>query len=322
LNGLIRPFEERDYERLAEISSAIDSERARDAEWFRRDDAAMDVKMHKLRLVGEADGKVVAWGDIFNTWWMYHPRKFNLRLFVDPHFQGRGLGSAIYTQLIEHTERGWNPLRINAQVRETRPAAVAFAEHRGFLEVARRWGALLRVQDAPLDRLPPATARLQAQGLGIATMAEERARRGDNSFTRELFDVEQLIYLDEPGYDPEGALQFEQFVANELDPDSFLADASFVALDGTRIVGLSRLERESAAPHRLHVGFTGTHPDYRGHGIALALKLCTIDYARAHGFTEMSTTNDSNNAPMLHINAELGFQRLPAWIVFEKRYAY
>ena len=320
---LIREFESRDYERMAAIGQvASGSERPGDAEWYRQRDAMMDSKIRNLRLVGEADGTVVAWGDIFNTWWMYHPRKFRMRLLVDTPWESQGFGSAIYSQLAEHAESNWSPLLINAEVRETNPRCVSFLEHRGFREVARRWEAMLQIAEAPPGRLPSAIEHLRAQGLGMATMAEERARRGESSFTRDLFDVEQLIYLDEPGYDPEGELQFEQFVANELDPDSFLAEGSYVAMDGTRIVGLSRIDRDRAVPHRLHVGFTGTHPEYRGRGIALALKLYTIEYARAHGYTEMGTTNDSSNAAMLHINAALGFQRRPAWIVFEKRYSY
>jgi GNAT superfamily N-acetyltransferase len=318
----IRPFESRDYERIAAIAKSVSgSERPGDADWYRRRDASLDAKIRNLRLVGEADGTVVAWGDLFNTWWMYHPRKFRMRLLVDTPWQSQRIGSAIYSRLVENAESNWSPLLINTEVRETHPRCVSFLQHRGFEEVARRWEAALRVEDAPLDSLPGAVESLQAQGIRIATMAEERARRGDATFNHQLFELEQLIYVDEPGHDPEGTIQFEGFVANELDPDVFLEDASFVAVDGAHMVALSRIERDHSALHRLHVGFTGTHPDYRGRGIARALKLCTVEHARAHGYTEMATTNDSSNAAMLHINAALGFQRLPAWIVFEKKYS-
>ncbi len=314
---LIREFQEQDYGRIAAIAAAAEPERGRDADWFRQRDAGMDPKIHSLRLLAELDGTVVGWGDLFNTWWMYHPRKFQLRINVQPDFQRQGVGSAIYTRLMQ---TGWSPLRINCEARETRPHSAMFLEHRGFVEVARRWESELHVADASLDRLADVKTQIETQGIRIENMAEERRRRGDAAYTRALFDLEQLTYLDEPGYDRESTLQFEQFVSNELDPSVFFEDASYVALDGDRMVGVSRIERDRTSPRRLHVGFTATHPAYRGRGIALALKLRTIEYASAHDYTEMSTTNDSNNAPMLHINAALGFQRLPAWIVFEKQH--
>lgn len=313
----IRPFEERDYGRIAEVAAVAEPERGRDAEWYRQRDATLDAKVRNLRLLAELDGRVVGWGDLFNTWWMYHPRKFQLRLNVQPDVQGQGVGSAIYERLMD---TNWSPLQINCEARETRPHSASFLQHRGFNEVARRWESQLRVAEAQFDRFAEAMQHLRAERIRIVNMADERRRRGD-SFTRELFDLEQLTYLDEPGYDPEGTLQFDQFVANELDPSIFVEAASYLAVHGEQMVGLSRIERDRASSQHLHVGFTGTHPDYRGRGIAFALKLHTIHYAQAHGYTAISTTNDSHNAPMLHINAVLGFQRQPAWIVFEKRYS-
>ena len=75
-----------------------------------------------------------------------------------------------------------------------------------------------------------------------------------------------------------------------------------------------------ARPDVVHVGITGTHPDYRGRGIAFALKLLTIDYARQHGIREIRTQNDTRNEPMLHINQSVGFVTEPPWIVYERRF--
>jgi RimJ/RimL family protein N-acetyltransferase len=57
--------------------------------------------------------------------------------------------------------------------------------------------------------------------------------------------------------------------------------------------------------------FTGTHPDYRGRRIALALKLHTIRLARRLNLAHIRTYNDSHNVPMLAINDKLGYVRQP-----------
>jgi GNAT superfamily N-acetyltransferase len=44
----------------------------------------------------------------------------------------------------------------------------------------------------------------------------------------------------------------------------------------------------------------------------------TIEYARAHGHSEIRTWNEVNNVEMLAINDRLGFVRQPAWLTFER----
>ena len=46
---------------------------------------------------------------------------------------------------------------------------------------------------------------------------------------------------------------------------------------------------------------------YRGRGLGLAVKLASIRWAAANGITQMVTTNDETNAPMLAINRRLGY---------------
>jgi RimJ/RimL family protein N-acetyltransferase len=54
--------------------------------------------------------------------------------------------------------------------------------------------------------------------------------------------------------------------------------------------------------------FTGTLREYRGRGLALAVKLATTHWAAGHGITQISTDNDERNAPMLAINRRLGYE--------------
>ena len=65
--------------------------------------------------------------------------------------------------------------------------------------------------------------------------------------------------------------------------------------------------------------FTGTHPAYRGRGIARAVKLQSLAQAVELGIPEVRTDNDSENGPMLHINETLGYTTQPGYVSFVKR---
>jgi GNAT superfamily N-acetyltransferase len=54
--------------------------------------------------------------------------------------------------------------------------------------------------------------------------------------------------------------------------------------------------------------FTGTLPEYRGRGLALAVKLASLRWAAARGVTRVFTSNDETNAPMLAVNRRLGYR--------------
>lgn len=49
-----------------------------------------------------------------------------------------------------------------------------------------------------------------------------------------------------------------------------------------------------------------------------ALKLETVLQAMALGVTRVRTSNDGKNAPILHVNATMGYEPIPGWIQFMK----
>jgi GNAT superfamily N-acetyltransferase len=92
----------------------------------------------------------------------------------------------------------------------------------------------------------------------------------------------------------------------------------WLALDGAAPVAMSYL---AYPPVRgvVWTNFTGTHPTYRGRGIARAVKLQTLAQAVELGIPEVRTDNDSENMPMLHINESLGYTTMPGYVSFVKR---
>lgn len=160
---------------------------------------------------------------------------------------------------------------------------------------------------------------MAGQGIAITTLAAERADGADA--LRRAYELRRDLQMDVPALDPVVPPSFEEFVAGEIESPTALSEAFFLAREGDRYVGLSFLLKRPAQPDVLTQTLTGVVPDRRGRGIALALKLRTVRYARAHGYREIRTGNDSRNAPILRINDALGFERLSAWIIFEKQLA-
>jgi mycothiol synthase len=59
---------------------------------------------------------------------------------------------------------------------------------------------------------------------------------------------------------------------------------------------------------RATVELTGVLREFRRRGLARLAKLTTIRWAVEHGITAMFTGNDTENAAMLALNEELGFE--------------
>jgi GNAT superfamily N-acetyltransferase len=70
----------------------------------------------------------------------------------------------------------------------------------------------------------------------------------------------------------------------------------------------------------LRTGLTGVRRAYRRRGLALALKVRSLAFAKEQGYRRVITENESNNRGMLHINEELGFVKNPAWIHYVKTF--
>jgi len=104
-------------------------------------------------------------------------------------------------------------------------------------------------------------------------------------------------------------MPFAEWRADLWDEPSFTIDGSFVAVADRTAAAIALL---FIAPElgRAANAFTATMPQFRGRGFALAAKIATMRWAAANGISRVSTANDDTNAPMLAINARLGYEPL------------
>ena len=111
----------------------------------------------------------------------------------------------------------------------------------------------------------------------------------------------------------------EEFISEQEEPEA-MPGAYFIAKQGSEYIGLSYLRPRAADPNCIEPNIvqqclTGVLPEYRRRGIATALKVKTISYAREHGFRRIFTNSD--NPAMKVLNAKLGFVSGP-WRVYRK----
>ena len=92
---------------------------------------------------------------------------------------------------------------------------------------------------------------------------------------------------------------------------------SVVALADGAVVGTSFLYTDRETGRAMNAG-TGVVREFRGRGLGLLMKQHSLSLAAAAGITKVITQNDETNAPMLAINAKLGYQPLSSghsWVL-------
>ncbi len=146
-------------------------------------------------------------------------------------------------------------------------------------------------------------ARLEADGIVFTALADI----GDTSENRRrYYDADCAAAQDVPG--EEFLTSWEEYESEVFQGPEYRPEGAFLAMDAEVMVGVAHVMLNSEHD-RMENAFTGVNREYRGRGIAQALKALTIMYAKEFGVSEILTENDSENAPMLAVNGKLGYKR-------------
>jgi mycothiol synthase len=316
----IRPFTPTtsDYAAISAIGASTPPEYALDYEfrdvhdWHALDAAFARTGLPLVRYLAEVDGQAVAYAYFFEIAWAPPAGRYWCVIRVRPEYAWRGIGEQLYQQLLADLRaRGAQAalLELDDTLAALRPAL----ERRGFRALLHSWAFSLDPRTCDLAAFTP-DPRLR--GLQITTLAQELARGAD--WLPPLHQLYRAVAGDVPiPLHPYPAPGPEWLAEQALGLPESLPDAFFIVRDGKRYVGMSYLHRDEE-PNQLMQRITAIHAEYRGRGMALALKLKTIAYAQQHGFHAIHTAVESNNPSMLAINAKLGFVRGPGLVLFEK----
>ncbi|MBC7809297.1 MAG: GNAT family N-acetyltransferase [Akkermansiaceae bacterium] len=105
-----------------------------------------------------------------------------------------------------------------------------------------------------------------------------------------------------------------------FDSPRFLPGANFFAVDEAtgEYVGVTMLWG-SGGNNDLHTGMTGVRESHRKRGIATALKIHALTYAKKRGTDAVWTSNEVGNVGMLSINFRFGFEKQPEELQYTKQ---
>jgi GNAT superfamily N-acetyltransferase len=309
----IRPFTPDDYSDICAVINAIYPEYPETPEEYRHHDETRDAKMKWARYVAIESGRIRGVGSYSQHSGMYHPQKFHMDIHVAPEAEGRGIGKTLYNFVTEQVAVH-NPIAFWGAARSDHARGIRFLTDRGYVETMQEQESRVELADFDPSAFAEEIAKVEAQGIVLRTVTELQAT--DPDMARKLHELHWKIAQDIPHEDTPTQVPFEEWCKRFTNPN-FIADGNFVALDGDKYIGISVLWKNQSNDE-LGTGTTGVLREYRKRGIATALKVRALTYAKERGTSAVRTWNEMNNNGMLGINFRLGFVRQPAWISFLK----
>ncbi|WP_327346744.1 GNAT family N-acetyltransferase [Streptomyces europaeiscabiei] len=248
---------------------------------------------HYRQLVAEADGEVIGTVQTGIADDSPVPGQGYLNVYVHPDHLRRGAGGLL-VRAAEERLTAVGAKRLLSWVLDA-PENRAFAERRGY--APSRSAHFLRL-DLAHGTLPP--LRTPPDGVELRTAADF----ADDP--RPLFDLDAEASADEPGDLDAEFDDYELWLAETFrHPLLDHALSTVVVVDGTP-AAFTAVRTDGR--DRYFTGMTGTARAFRGRGLAKLAKNDSLRRARAAGYTEAFTGNDTDNGPMLAVNKWFGYE--------------
>ena len=315
-----RPFEERDREPLvAERNTWYGPmEQGSAEEWRMWESMTPDNSLLRI-VVEDASGRLAAMADVSSGGAFAHPDGAqNGGVSVVRADRGKGIGSALLAVIVDEAIRRKAP-RLLAGANDAHGDSLAWAAKRGFREIGRRIEAYVDLATFDPSSFGSRVEEVRRSGIKFRTIEEILdGRDGEvrERFIRALYEAERPMWEDIPWATPTPHWPYERFRQLGFESGQMIPDASIVGYDGETIAALTTTGKRE--PLDGYTWMTGVGREYRGRGLATAIKVEALSRAKAKGLRAMLTTNDEPNKAMREINAKLGYKPLPAHVQLEK----
>lgn len=302
----LRPATLDDVRIVADLDATRDPDDPRDPKMIRFWWTSGSLSQVYARLVAVREGAAVAFVGTSHERWADEPERFgSLRVVIRADLWSEGE----YARLIRKGE-AWlgseGVVNVVTRVRADFRDELAVLDRIGYREVRRQNFSeldLVAHRDDLLRGLSRERRKMKTQGVTLLTLSEYK----DPDRMLNLHGMMAAAEQDIPSTVPIPRQPFEEWMRSTFDDPGVREDRFWIALDGEDVAGLSYLE---FPPTRglPWTAFTATSKKVRGRGIARALKYESMAQAIELGCQRVRTANDGANAPILHINQEMGYR--------------
>jgi GNAT superfamily N-acetyltransferase len=270
-------------------------------EWWHP--APGEVRLTRVAVLN--NGSPVGMADTRHDDWL-RPGRFRLTLAVTPQWRNQAIGTQLLADGLRFA-RAQGAAQLEGAVREDAPDALRFAQQRGFRIARHSFESMLDLTDFDMHRFEPILEHARAAGIDFFSLAD--LRPSTEEIQRKLYELNRLTGLDNPGNEAVFPA-YEAFRTAVFEASWYRPDGQIVAAHAGAWIGLAAVAYYPEANYAYNA-FTGVRRGFRGRGLAQALKVLAIQWARRQGADYLRTNNDSRNAPMLSINRKLGYQPEP-----------
>lgn len=291
------------------------------ADW-KLSDANRQVEHFRQRfLIQESTSQeYVGYAVAMHTSWTFHPHRFMLNISIAPEHQGRGYGKQAYEFLLDLLAP-FDPMEIEGDSRRDRPRGIRFLEDRSFELKTVEYSSRLELANFDPTAYGNYNARMVKEGIEIINLNDLKARA--KNYHRIIYDLLNEIDKDVPWHHVPTPQPFDLFVKRFDSFTDLIPETYLLAVDGDQYVGVTMLFKNKIKDDTLFTGLTGVLRTHRRKGIAMALKLRALGYAKQHfragdGSIPVIITENEENNPMFMINERLGFEREPDWVSYVK----
>ena len=306
-----------DYDLLTTLWNTAWPEIHREPDLYRHDDSTRPEDAYFVRLFIELDGKTVGVGDYMEDWETAEEDDWFYLLAILPSVDFATVAAPFVDRMMADARRRGRILQAGTIAIEDRLSHRAFFESLGYKLAMREPRSELNVDQFDFSKYLDLPAKMEAEKIEIACLTDLQDRFPD--WQRRIYELDWEISKDVPSTVEFKKMPFDEFADAVFKSPRHLPEANFYALDGDEWVGASILKQVLGKDDELSVGITGILPSHRRRGIATALKLKTIEYAKANGVKTIKTDNEENN-PMYTLNLKLGFEAKPAFLIFEQKF--
>jgi GNAT superfamily N-acetyltransferase len=306
----LRPATIADALRVADLETARTPDEPRDPEMQRFRWMFPPAGEVFTRMLAERDASPIAYLFAGHMPWKEAAERFgSMRFLLHPKIWNETL----YEQLVDAGE-AW--VRAEGgeigvvRVRENITNDIRMLDRRGYREVrrGRQWELDLIANRARLlAGAEDGRERMRKEGVRVLTLDRDT----DPDRLTKVYEMSTMGERDIPTTVPMHAMSYDEWHHLWFDNPGTRTDRFWIAREGDAIVGLSAIEYP---PTRgvPWTAFTTTARSVRGRGIAKALKYETIAQAIGLGVERIRTQNDGENAPILHLNAQMGYVPIDA----------